>query len=415
MKFKFSLLATALTAFCASADLPVKLLNNTDGKFADSDIYVAIIGKQGDNSIYYDLVATASQKQCVIHPLNDGLNRLHVKSDDWGYADIFTRMSDIADQTVYLGNTHACRMFLAFKSPMYLHAFADGGYAGADMNNPQDPNADIRWELIEFTYEPEFDKNTGQIWINTTRVDAFQYPMGLELYSKGNVAGSTAYIRRGEIVDYQTVINMWDSAYGNTPYNDCHYNLIQKDDLGGIIKQPSKVESIKQTNIFDPYINRIWDYFSTNTADISMGVLGRWQGRVYGDEFRLTCVEGTYWPVGSTAHIYGKPSTEDAIEGAGQFANGQADDDTQRATDLTVQAMFCAAFNRGQFRTTTANQNWDPDNGIKPFVGGTEFPCNEYVKFFHSTAVTAGTGNTYAFAYDDTFDQSATCYSTAPV
>lgn len=38
--------AAALSALCASADLPVTLVNNTNGQFADDDIYVAILGEQ---------------------------------------------------------------------------------------------------------------------------------------------------------------------------------------------------------------------------------------------------------------------------------------------------------------------------------------------------------------------------------
>ena len=111
MKRKLILLATALTALGAWADLPVKILNNSGGQFADGDIYVAIIGKQGEHQeIYYDLAATANEKRCVTRPLATGLNRLHVKADDWGYADIFTKMSDIKDHTIYLGNTFACRI-----------------------------------------------------------------------------------------------------------------------------------------------------------------------------------------------------------------------------------------------------------------------------------------------------------------
>lgn len=417
MKRKLTLLATAMAALCASADLPVKLLNNSGGQFADSEIYVAIIGKDkvGDveREIYYDLAATANEKRCVTRPLNAGLNTIHKDGQEWGFAYVFTRMSDLRDHTVYLGNTHACRMFISFKSPMFLHVHDAGGYAGHDFNNPNDPNNGLRWELIEFTYEQTFQNNTGQIWINTTRVDAFQYPMGLELYSRGDVAGSTAYIKRGETVDYQAVISRWNSTLGGTPYANCLDANITYDNLGGIIKQPSKVESVKHQNLFGSYIDKIWDYFRNNTANISMGVLGRWEGRVSGDTFTLTCKEGHYWPIGAQAHIYAKPSTEDAIEGAGQFANAIAGGD-QAAIDLTVQAMFCAAFNRGMFRTTTALQDWNPEGPTKAFTGGTEFPCNEYVKFFHDTAITASQGRTYAFAYDDTFDQSATCYSTAP-
>lgn len=390
--------ALTLGALCAWADLPLELVNSSAGAYADSDIYVAIIGKTKERDIYYDLGATSRNKSAVLKPLTPSVNNLHHDAGDWGYADIFTRLSDIQDNTIYIGDTFACRLFISFKSPMYLHAF-DAGYAGADMNNPGDPNADIRWELIEFTNSPN---EPGQpIWINTTRVDAFQYPMGLELYS-----ASPAYIKRGEKLSYGDIIKSWNNAYGNTVYKDCYSNPIRKDNLGGIIKQPSKVQSVKASNLFGDYINRVWDYFRYNTANISMGVLGRWEGRVYGDQFVLTCKEGTYWAVGSQGHVK-KPTTEDAIEGAGPFAAGSD-------IDKTVQAMFCAAFNRGQFRLTTAHQDWNPETGVRAFTGGSEYPCNEYVKFFHDTNITVSNGYTYAFAYDDTFDQSATCHASAP-
>ena len=76
--------------------------------------------------------------------------------------------------------------------------------------------------------------------------------------------------------------------------------------------------------------------------------------------------------------------------------------------------MFCAAFNRGMIRATTDLQDWTPDGNTKAFQGGDQYPHNKYVEFFHRTDISVSNGKTYAFAYDDTFDQSATCYSTAP-
>ena len=256
--------AAALSALCASADLPVTLVNNTNGQFADDDIYVAILGEQkGVGYIYYDMAKSTSA--ATVRPLNESVNTLPGTGPFTTYADVFTKLSDIPGKVVYLGDTYACRMFISFKSPMYLHAFAQG-YAGADLNNPSDPNATVRWELVEFTYAPGSGsgKDYDEIWINTTRVDAFQYPMGLELWSTGHYP----YTKRGENVSYKTVIDKWNSTLGNTVYKDCLYNLITKDNVGGIIKQPSKVKSIKDQNIFDDYINKIWTYFSNHTANI---------------------------------------------------------------------------------------------------------------------------------------------------
>lgn len=394
--------AAALSALCASADLPVTLVNNTNGQFADDDIYVAILGEQkGVGYIYYDMAKSSSA--ATVRPLNESVNTLPGTGPFTTYADVFTKLSDIPGKVVYLGDTYACRMFISFKSPMYLHAFAQG-YAGADLNNPSDPNASVRWELVEFTYAPGSGsgKDFDEIWINTTRVDAFQYPMGLELWSTGHYP----YTKRGENVSYKTVIDKWNSTLGNTVYKDCLYNLITKDNVGGIIKQPSKVKSIKDQNIFDDYINKIWTYFSSHTANIDMGLLGRWTGKVEGEKFVLTCAEGHYWQPGSVATIDAKPDTEDVIEGAGVFASGSD-------ISKTVQSMFCAAFNRGMIRATSDLQDWNPDGPTKAFSGGTEYPCNEYVKFFHDPAISPS-GKTYAFSYDDTYDQSATCYANNP-
>lgn len=394
--------AAALSALSASADLPVTLVNNTNGQFADDDIYVAILGEQkGVGYIYYDMAKSTSA--ATLRPLNESVNTLPGTGPFATYADVFTKLSDIPGKVVYLGDTYACRMFISFKSPMYLHAFAQG-YAGADLNNPSDPNASVRWELVEFTYAPSSGsgKDFDEIWINTTRVDAFQYPMGLELWSTGHYP----YTKRGENVSYKTVIDKWNSTLGNTVYKDCLYNLITKDNVGGIIKQPSKVKSIKDQNIFDDYINKIWTYFSSHTANIDMGLLGRWTGKVEGEKFVLTCAEGHYWQPGSVATIDAKPDTEDVIEGAGVFASGSD-------ISKTVQSMFCAAFNRGMIRATSDLQDWNPDGPTKAFSGGTEYPCNEYVKFFHDPAISPS-GKTYAFSYDDTYDQSATCYANNP-
>ena len=394
--------AAALSALTASADLPVTLVNNTNGQFADDDIYVAILGEQkGVGYIYYDMAKSSSA--ATVRPLNESVNTLPGTGPFTTYADVFTKLSDIPGKVVYLGDTYACRMFISFKSPMYLHAFAQG-YAGADLNNPSDPNASVRWELVEFTYAPGSGsgKDFDEIWINTTRVDAFQYPMGLELWSTGHYP----YTKRGENVSYKTVIDKWNSTLGNTVYKDCLYNLITKDNVGGIIKQPSKVKSIKDQNIFDDYINKIWTYFSSHTANIDMGLLGRWTGKVEGEKFVLTCAEGHYWQPGSVATIDAKPDTEDVIEGAGVFASGSD-------ISKTVQSMFCAAFNRGMIRATSDFQDWNPDGPTKAFSGGTEYPCNEYVKFFHDPAISPS-GKTYAFSYDDTYDQSATCYANNP-
>ena len=304
------------------------------------------------------------------------------------FASIFTKLSDIRDHTFYMDNTFACRIFFSFRSPMYLEVHNnEGAYAGADFGNPSDPNHGIRWELVEFT-----NGNNG-IWINTSRVDAFQYPMGLELYGTNNA--SVKYIKTGEIKSYGDIIARWKQQHGSDIYSNCLLNDITTDNKGGIILQPSKVPAVKNSGFFDDYINRVWDYYRNHTMSVKLGVLGEFKGKVEGNEFKLYCQQSTYgdWQSGEVA-IIGKPTTTDAVEGAGTFAFPNT------KISMPVQAMFCGAFNRGAIRLTEDHQDWSPE-GSTYFSG--EYPCNEYVKFFHQNDITFES-RTYAFAYDDTYD-----------
>lgn len=373
-----------------SATIPMKLVNNS--QFADNEIYVAIIGQYNGQWIYYDLNNNTSGN-AKLNTLSTSVNTLDKTSSDWGFANIFTTLDKISNKTINLDHTYSCRVFFGFKSPLYLHAFdGNGGFAGADLQNSTDPNHGVRWELVEFTLD-----NYNVMFVNTSRVDAFQYPMGLELY--GGSGSNNPYMKRGELKDYASIIDQWKTTNGSSQFNACYQDNITMDNLGGIIVQPSKVPSIKNNGYFDDYINRIWSYFSTNQLYADMGQLGKWRGGVSGNVFTMTRESD-----GAVAKIATKPSTTDVIEGAGAFATGSS-------VDLALQAMFCGAVNRGVIDLTVPSgqlQNWGDTN--KFFCTDT---FNPYVKFFHQKELSYD-GYTYAFAYDDTFDQSSTCATSNP-
>ena len=380
-------------------NIPIEIVNNS--VFPDDKVYVAIIGKKvsDDKPIYYDL-ASNNAGDASLKALTTDLNTLHKEGGDRGYANVFTTLDRIKNKTVYVDKTHACRMFFGFNSPLYLHVNDNnGGYAGADMQNPTDPNIDVRWELIEFTYD-----RYGVMFINTTRVDAFQYPMGLELYGNAAAGANNPYTKRGEVNTYEEIINRWKTQNEGNIFSNCLKKKITQDHLGGIIMQPSKVAEVKNTGYFDGYINRIWSEFRTKDIHVNMGnQLGVWRGRVNGNNFVLKSESGPRQ--GQTA-IVGKPTSIDVIEGAGEFAKPHGND-----ADLPVQAMFCGAMNRGVIRTNLADGELQDWGDTRSFFN-TDV-CNPYVKFFHQKDISYD-GYTYAFAYDDTFDQSATCVTSHP-
>lgn len=370
---------------------PMQIVNNSSYK--DSEVYVAIIGNNAGHYYYYDL-RNNSATNVPMPNLTTAQNTLHKKSGDWGYADVFVTLDQLKDQTIYVDRSMACRMFFGFKSPMWLHVHEGGGYAGADLNNPGDPNADMRWEVVEFSYD-RYDV----MFVNTTRVDAFQYPMAIDLYGDVAAGANNAHMSRGEICSYQEVMAKWDEAYEGTTFGKCKISgRITKDNLGPIIMQPSKVADVKRSGIFDAYIDRVWSTFETKTLRANMGARGVWYGKVEGGVFVMHQVGG------SAVGRVGKPTTTDVIEGAGAFATGSE-------MDKAVQAQFCGAMNRGMIDCDVADnveQNWGDASQF--FTKNT---WNEYVKFFHREDISVGK-YTYAFAYDDTFEQSSTCATSHP-
>ena len=337
------------------------------------------------------------------------------------YAAMFFKLSDIPNKTIQIPQgLFGCRIFLSFKSPMYIYFHQTGGYAGADLQNPNDPNDGIRWELVELTWG-----NAG-LWTNTSRVDAYQYPMGLEVTGyTGGVGGSYAssYNARvndgsapnvnkkiGEIVSHQTILNSWTTKV-ETPFYGCKVTKTHSMDNEAIIEQASKIPDFKANgaykNYFDAYINDIWSTYRTKDLLLNIGDRGTWRGRVTGDQFDF------YDPAdNSQATIYWKPSTQDAIEGAGALATTTVTPPSVKYDeDLMIQAQVCAAINRHAIYTSAAigevQYNHDPTRFFKIA------PYNQYVKFFHSTDISYES-QTYAFAYDDVGDQSSTIQCTFP-
>ena len=398
--------------------LPYTFKNSS--RYQDNEIYVGLVGQYpGMGNVWMDM--TQSQLKPMTYADNT------VPGPVWGntpdgknkYAAMFFKLSDIQNKTVQIPQgLFGCRILISFKSPMYIYFHQTGGYAGADLQNPTDPNDGIRWELVELTWG-----NAG-LWTNTSRVDAYQYPMGLEVtgYS-GGISGTYAssYNARvhdgsapnvtkkiGEIISHQAILNSWTTKV-ETPFYGCKVIKTHSMDGEPIIEQASKIPDFKSTgvykNYFDGYINDIWSTYSTKDLLLNIGDRGTWRGRVTGNRFDF------YDPAdNSQATIYWKPSTQDAIEGAGALASTSASG-VKHDEDLMIQAQVCAAINRHAIYTTAAIGEVQYNHDATRFFKIE--PFNQYVNFFHNTDISYQS-QTYAFAYDDVGDQSSTIQCTFP-
>lgn len=148
-----------------SGKVSLKVMNGTNGAYADNQIYWGVIGINPATGgwSYLDLNGN-------LLPISTALNDAsgHLTKNGQNYANIYHRISDAGWAT--LPKITAGRLFLCVGSPCYIKTY-DNGFAGPDINNPTDPNLNVYFDFVEFTVD-----NAGYHG-NTTRVDAFGFPI----------------------------------------------------------------------------------------------------------------------------------------------------------------------------------------------------------------------------------------------
>lgn len=405
------LLSKAL--FAQQLTVPYIFENNS--RYTDEEIYIGLVGQTSELG---DVWMNMTNSQLVEMSANDNTIPGPEWSSpaDWLYPDIFSKLSDINNNTIQIPQgLFGCRIFVSFESPMYFHFHETGGYAGANLNSSSDPNDGIRWEIVELTW------GDAGLWTNTSRVDAYQYPMAIEVTGfTGGVTGATyessynnaisgagtpQYSQVGEVLSHYEILEAWD----NFVSDDYLVAKIIKDhsiDGEPIIEQPSKVPGFPDDTL-DEYIDEIWSTYADHDLVINIGDRGTWVGRVNANGW----LQFTDPADGSIATIYGKPSSVDALEGAGFLAFSNANDSSVVLEDLMIQAQMAAAISRHAIYTDiidgTVQFTHDED---RFFVFA---PYNEYVDFFHNEDISLDS-QTYAFSYDDVGDHSSTIQCTFP-
>jgi hypothetical protein len=152
--------------------LNFKILNGTNGTYADSQIYCTILGIDPTTN-RWSYLDNDGQLQPISLELNDADG--HLTKNEINYANICFSIDSYT--WIRLPKLTSGRMFLGCGSPVYIKTF-DAGFAGPDINNPTDPNRDVYFDFIEFTID-----NNGYHG-NTTRVDGFGFPLQHRLVNK---------------------------------------------------------------------------------------------------------------------------------------------------------------------------------------------------------------------------------------
>jgi len=316
------------------------------------------------------------------------------------YAACFTRLTDIPNKTFTLPQIAGCRVFISKGQQLYFYFFGTSGapssYAGPNGQNPNDPNRDILYEVVELT------NNQYGFFGNTTRVDSYKYPMGLELFGNGyqqrtgelkTAADIVAAYKTNVPAEFQNTVN---NATGEITFPSKTADFY--DGTNGTTPGP-------QANYFRSYIDAIWAKYVNVDLIFNAGNAGVFKGRIANDRLTVVGQSGAY--AGRTGIITRRPTTQEAFEGKGVLATRNGDGDC----DLVVQAQLTAAINRHVVNTTAATPGQQDWYNVASFYQAV--PENYYARFWHLPGISVGQ-KSYGFAYDDVADQSATLQTPQP-
>lgn len=366
------------------------VVNGTKGKYTDSQVYWAIIGKDWNTGQFVHVDMNGN-----LIPMSLGDNGQLVKNGQ-GYANYFYSLAQTKKITIPAINS--ARLLMSVGSPMYIWVNQDIngniGYAGANVENPTDPNTDITFDFGEFAIIGK-DKPYQGIFINTTRVDMFGFPVqltvtGLDGFTQ--TVGEPLTESRDEL--FARFINETPSEF---------HGLALAPYAPRRIMAPAHATfqtGGENVNYLSDYINTVWEQY--RHQNLTLNLNNGWPtftGHVEGDVFIFTDGQGTY-------RINGKPTTSMAMLGNGYLDDSSGATGLVRDKQLQLQAQVCAALNRRVAHL----------DGSKWYNSAYFFPAGEaanyFTKFWHDHALN---GLTYGFSYDDVGGYSPSVYTSAPV
>jgi hypothetical protein len=342
---------------------PLRIVNGTSGRWADTEIWVTIVGQQTKDNWSY--LSPDGSVHHIDHTQADSPG--HVTHDGVNYAPLSFQLP-LTGMISMPPNLQGARVYISLGSPLCLSISPDdSGIALPDVNNPSDPNAGTYWDFYEYTFV------NGEVAYggNTSQVDQFGFPINVRV--EQDWAGfdrSTAYLASRDSIRNH-FLNGSDRDYGAL-VNEYH-----------ILSPRTSVafRTSSTSELMQSYIDAVWQHYRSSEFKL-MRLDQLFRGRVEDDGVLHFAFQGT------EGYILQKPTADDVWQCDGALAAGG---DVEKA----LGAEFCAAFNRGVADSTASW--WDSSHFYRGSVK------NEFAAYIHSTCSDA---RAYAFAYDDIDDQS---------
>lgn len=350
---------------------PVRFVNNTNGAYADSQIYVTILGQGVPGQWSFLKPDSGGVWTHIDYTMTNAPG--HLTKNGVNYPNMSFTLAQ-ASTITFPNHVEGGRIYLSVGSPVYIPVSPDNaGWGGPDLLNPNDPNANVYFDWYELGYA------YGQFGFggNTTQVDQFGFPMTARLQQASTGYDSTVGItatRASVLSGYQNTVGSAFKGLAN------QYRIVAPRTAASF--HPGGANAGYLQSVIDQF----WSYYSTHQwSEVHDG--RTFTGRIINGVLTGTKDDGSAFNVP-------KPDTTNVFECSGPLAlpNSQGGTDTTRE----VGRDLCAAFNRGVGMTPAS---WY--DASKYYLTN---PKNDYAAYFHGISIGK---RSYAFAYDDVNDQSS--------
>ncbi len=360
-----------------------EILNKTNSQYSDDQIYWAIVGRDPASGNFVHIQKDGSAKEMALAD-NGALTK-----DGLDYTNYFHTIAELDATTI--DPIDSARLFLSVGSPMYLQVNVnDAGeiaYAGANVENPSDPNHDIYFDFAEMAIVEDLG-----IFVNTSRVDHFGFPVRLRLEGGGGYDRTV-----GEFESRDELIKAFNEEVP-TEFTSLYDPAVPQR----IIAPAHSTFKVGEPNgtYLDSYIDEVWEKYRSEDLVFTIQS-GTYRGRVSGDVFSFTREDDGAGPY----FINGKPTTEMAMLGNGLLDDKQgAPADNGHIDQLQIQAQMTAALNR---RVADTPEEWQNHDAFHP----EGLASNSYAEFWHRHSID---NLAYGFSYDDVSEYSPSLHSTSP-
>ncbi|MBN3725617.1 DUF4982 domain-containing protein [Burkholderia sp. Ac-20379] len=372
---------TAVPAYTVKPGLiGVDLQNNTQGAYTDDQVYVAVIARDPATGQFAWLKPDGTIMASSAAD-NDAPNHLTAPNGQ-NYSNYFFTLAQ--SKTLQLPPMFSGRIFVSLGSPLYIKINTDAngniGFAPPDPNNGTDPSLGIPFDWYEFAY------GSNGLWINTTQVDEFGFPLSQDVYSANGTVHQRTGITQRRADLYQAYAREVSAPF--QPATPSNFRIMAPAHDSFAAGKPNGT-------YFDGYVNDMWTYYASNDLPVVAGARA-FVGRASGTQLVFKEVDQHNGQFAGATYTVNKPNTQAVLLCNDVFLDGDG-------TQQQIEAQLCAAINRHVMGDTT---KWNV-----PSAYYAASPSNEYARFWHDHGIS---GLAYGYAFDDVNNQSSTIQVPSP-